>query len=59
MGQNTFPGFDYTAEELSAYKYHVDMFVILLKIGKIITHKTNDVREFANWLDNNSIRRID
>ncbi|OSZ78440.1 hypothetical protein CAP35_09365 [Chitinophagaceae bacterium IBVUCB1] len=59
MPTNKFPGFEYTAEELSAYKYHVDVFVILLKIGKIITHKTTEVNEFATWLDAHGIRKID
>jgi len=59
MLSNKFPEFDYHAEELSAYKYHVDVFVILLKIGKIITHKTTNVNEFANWLDTHGIRKID
>lgn len=59
MLSNKFPGFDYHAEELSAYKYHVDVFVILLKIGKVITYKTTDVNEFATWLNAHNIRKID
>lgn len=53
-----YPGFTYPGNELSAYTFTVDTFIISLKNGNVINHKPDDADKFRLWLADNKIRNI-
>ncbi len=58
MNQAHFPGFGYPAEELSAYIFSIDTFIISLKTQEIIRHSTPDPDAFKQWLKVHHVRDI-
>ena len=58
MSNQTFPGFEYSAEDLSAYLLCMDVFIISLMSTQIIHFTTPDVAAFREWLDRNGVRDI-
>ena len=55
---NQFEDFQYRAEELSAYIFSIDIFVISLKNGEIIRHIPKKPGDFNEWLDYHGIRNV-
>ncbi len=55
---NRFEGFPYSAEELSAYIFSIDTFIISLKNEEIIRHTTTRPDDFKHWLDHHRIRNV-
>lgn len=55
---NHFEGLEYAAEELSAYIFCIDTFVISLKNGEIIRYVAEDPDVFIGWLKQHNIRDI-
>lgn len=53
-----FPGFEHTAESVSAYLFTVDTFILSLKNGKIVHYKAKDPDTFRAWLDTHHVRDI-
>jgi hypothetical protein len=58
MDNQTFPGFEHAAEELSAYAFCIDVFIISLKNKQVIRHRTPDAAAFRAWLDALGVRDI-
>lgn len=55
---NTFPGFPYQAEDLSAYALCLDIFVISLHSREVIRFSTPDTEAFHNWLRFHKVRDV-
>ena len=55
---NTFSGFAHKAEELSAYIFSIDTFVISLITTEVISHTTDDPIAFGKWLVAHGVRNI-
>lgn len=53
-----YPGFDYTARQLSKYLPVSDFFTIMLKNGEIVHFTPKDVGAFEKWLERNNIPNI-
>ena len=51
--------FPHAPEELSAFAYTFDIFVISLKNGSIIRYQALDYKTFYGWLIINGVRDID
>jgi hypothetical protein len=58
MKNDTYPGFEHKAKELSAYLFGSDMFTISLKDKRIIHHKVADNDAFRGWLDAHKVRDV-
>lgn len=58
MSNQTFPGFDYEAADLSAYAFCIDIFIISLTNGTVIRYPTPYAEAFRAWLDGNGVRDI-
>lgn len=58
MKQQIFKGFGYKAEELSAYAFSIDTFVISLKTEEVIQFIPEDATAFRAWLDEHGIRDV-
>lgn len=58
MDNNTFPAFTYTAQELSAFIFSFDTFIIGLKNKQVISFTPADVEAFRQWLLSHHIREI-
>lgn len=56
--KSLYSGFAYKAEELSAFTFSIDTFIISLKIGSIISHVPDDPNHFKEWLLTNKVRDI-
>lgn len=54
----TYPGFDYNAEELSAYTFSIGIFIISLRVGKTVNFEPEDAAGFEQWLQQNKVRDI-
>jgi len=50
-----FPGFDYTAEEITRFKETIEFFSLMLKDGQVIHYTPLDIDDFRNWLLQNAI----
>lgn len=55
---NHFEDFPYRAEELSAYIFSIDTFIISLKNEEIIRHISARPDDFKQWLDHHGIRNV-
>ncbi len=55
---STFTNFPYRADELSAYIFSIDTFVISLKTGEVIHHTTEEHTAFEAWLQHHRIRNV-
>lgn len=55
---NSFPDFSYTAAELSAYSFCIDVFTISLRSGSIIHFVPADAIAFEQWLRAHNVRNI-
>lgn len=55
---NMFPGFDYSAEQLSKFLSASDFFTIMLKDGGVIHFTPKDVPAFQEWLERNKVQNI-
>ena len=54
----TYPGFDYSAAELSAYIYSIGLFIIALKPNGVIQYEPHNPELFRDWLRFHGIRDI-
>lgn len=54
----SFPGFDQPASNLSAFLFCLDTFIISLRGGSIVKFSTNNVLEFKRWLIENKVREV-
>ncbi len=55
---NTYPSFEFSASELSAFGISIDVFTISLKDGKLIHFTPDDRQAFRDWLMANGVRDI-
>lgn len=53
-----YPGFAYTAAQLSAYIYVLNTFIISLKNGQLIRYRPDDIQSFTHWLSANRLRHV-
>lgn len=53
-----YPGFEYTAKELSAFGTVDNKFIISLKNEKVVYHTPDDVQAIYTWLIENNIREV-
>jgi hypothetical protein len=51
--------FPYAAEEISAFRFSMNSFVILLKSQKVIHYTCHEPALFRYWLESNQIRDVD
>jgi hypothetical protein len=58
MKQNSFPGFAYAADQLSAFCYSEGVFVITTRSNELITVTRNDGDEFFAWLVASGVRNV-
>jgi len=58
MEKPNYPGFPYTANQLSAYLLSMDTFIISLSTNQVVTFVPQDSRSFKEWLQKNRIRNI-
>ncbi|MBZ0098732.1 MAG: hypothetical protein K8F30_06590 [Taibaiella sp.] len=58
MSNRHFEGFAYPADELSAYIFSIDTFIISLKNEEIVRFVTDAPEDFQHWLDDNGIRNV-
>ena len=56
--EDTYPGLDYNADQLSKFLAACDLFTILLKNGEIIHFTALDKNSFYDWLINHEIEDI-
>lgn len=56
MRHNTYEGLHHNANELSAFLFTVDTFILLLKDGSIVQFKPDNAESFSNWLVSNKVR---
>ena len=56
--ENTFPGFEYQAKEVSAYLYSSGFFTISLKNKRIIHFTPFNYEQFRAWLDGHKVRDV-
>ncbi len=56
MRHNTYEGLHQNANELSAFLFTVDTFILSLKDGSIIQFKPDNAESFRNWLVSNKVR---
>lgn len=54
----TYPGFNYTAGELSAYTFSIGIFIVSLKDGSLVHFQPGDPAAFEHWLIAHKIRDI-
>lgn len=54
----TYPGFKYTAGELSAYTFSIGIFFISLKNGNMTHFEPEDAATFEQWLQLHKVRDI-
>ena len=54
----TYPGFEYTANELSKFIKACDFVTIQLKNGQIIHYTPDNIDDFIRWLKINNIKNI-
>lgn len=54
----TYPGFDYTAGELSAFSFSIGIFIIALKNGGMAHFEPKDEVAFELWLQHHKVRDI-
>lgn len=55
---DTYPGFEYSSHLLHKFICAVDIFTILLKDGKIVHHRAQDMELFKSWLIAHRIENI-
>ena len=55
---NSYPGFNILACELSAFARCMNLFTILLKNDKLVHFKPTDADGFYIWLKQNKIRDV-
>lgn len=55
---NHFENLPYRADELSAYVFSIDTFVIGLKNGKVVRYVAEDPEAFIAWLSEIGVRNI-
>jgi hypothetical protein len=48
-------GFRYRADEIAAFAYFFDSFIIILKNGNILRHHASDPEGFYEWLEQNRV----
>lgn len=53
-----FEGFAHSADELSAYVFSIDTFIISLQNKQIIRHVAERPDDFKQWLDGHGIRNV-
>lgn len=60
MNNNTFPGFEHKADELSAYLVTLGIFVMSRKEKDtgLVRFTPEDEGAFRKWLDSNNVRDI-
>lgn len=58
MSNRQFEGFPHPAEELSAYIFSIDTFIISLKNEKIVRFVTDSPDDFKQWLDGHGVRNV-
>jgi hypothetical protein len=58
MTEKTFPGFCLPAEELSAFSFIDDVFVLSTKHDKLVTYSCRETVDFLQWLETNKIRNV-
>ncbi|MBZ0097896.1 MAG: hypothetical protein K8F30_02370 [Taibaiella sp.] len=58
MSNRHFKGFAHPADELSAYIFSIDTFIISLKNEEIVRFVTDAPEDFQHWLDDNGIRNV-
>ncbi|MBZ0098099.1 MAG: hypothetical protein K8F30_03395 [Taibaiella sp.] len=58
MGSHRFEGFPYSAEELSAYIFSIDTFIISLKNEEIVRFVAPEPDSFKQWLDEHQVRNV-
>lgn len=51
-----YPGFNYSAQELSKFLTALDFFTVMLKDGSIIHFTPDDVNSFTHWLLLNNVK---
>lgn len=56
MKHNTYKGLHHDANELSAFLFTIDTFILSLKDGSIIQFKPDNAEAFRNWLVLNKVR---
>lgn len=56
MRYNTYEGLHHNANELSAFLFTIDTFILSLKDGSIIQFKPDNAESFRNWLVFNKVR---
>ncbi len=58
MSNRHFEGFAHPADELSAYIFSIDTFIISLKNEEIVRFVTDAPEDFQQWLDDNGVRNV-
>ncbi len=58
MNTSSYPKFDHEADELSAFSFSIDTFIISLKNGQIVHFVAEDVQDFKAWLIKHGVRDI-
>ncbi len=58
VSNQSFPGFDQPASNLSAFLFCLDTFIISLRGGSIVKFSTNNVSEFKQWLIEHKVREV-
>ena len=55
---NTFPQFNHAVEELSAYIFRANTFIISLTNKQIVRHTTEEPDKFRDWLVHHRIKDL-
>ena len=50
--------FPYAADELSAFTYSINTFIISLKNKQVVKYTSSDPAEFRTWLEENKVRNV-
>ena len=55
---NSYPGFNYAAQDLISFKVEENTVVISKKDGDILTYEPEDIDGFCLWLVQNNVRDV-
>lgn len=57
--ENSYPGLDVKASELSAFGVAIDVFVLSLKNRELVRFTPDDPKAFRAWLSAHGVRDVD
>ena len=51
-----YEGFNHSAADIASFAYFFDSFMVELKSGNVVRHRTADPEKFYTWLEQNKVK---